>query len=63
MGQQGLVERAHVACNAAEKGLSDLFTVEWDATRVSQFEAIATRDTVVVHFEGCSLTIIDGCNG
>jgi hypothetical protein len=62
MGQQGLVERAHVACNAAEKGLSDLFTVEWDATRVSQFEAIATRDTVVVHFEGCSLTIIDGCN-
>ncbi len=62
LGEKGLLERAHVTCNAAEQGVSDLFTVEWDATRVAQFEAIAARDTVIVHFERCKVSIIEGCN-
>jgi hypothetical protein len=37
------------------------FVVEWDATDMSSFEAHATSDVVVVRYEGCKLTVLDGC--
>ena len=37
------------------------FIIEWDATDMSQFESIAANDVVVVKYEGCKLTVLDGC--
>ncbi|MEB2312682.1 MAG: hypothetical protein OZ921_07075 [Sorangiineae bacterium] len=38
------------------------FIVEWDATDLAGFEAKAARDLVFVKYEGCSLTVLDGCS-
>ncbi|HEY8042615.1 MAG TPA: hypothetical protein VIF15_22590 [Polyangiaceae bacterium] len=37
------------------------FVVEWDATDTSSFESRAQSDVVFVRYEGCDLTILDGC--
>ena len=37
------------------------FIIEWDATDMSQFESITATDVVVVKYEGCKLTVLDGC--
>jgi hypothetical protein len=37
------------------------FVIEWDATDLAAFEAKASRDVVFVHYEGCVLTVLDGC--
>ena len=37
------------------------FIIEWDATDMSSFEAITANDVVFVHYEGCELTVLDGC--
>jgi len=38
------------------------FVVEWDATDIASFENRAARDIVFVRYEGCSLTVVDGCS-
>jgi hypothetical protein len=37
------------------------FVIEWDATDMSQFEALSGNDVVFVKYEGCDLKIIDSC--
>ncbi len=37
------------------------FIIEWDATDMSSFEQHAANDIVFVHYEGCSLRILDEC--
>ncbi|HRI06796.1 MAG TPA: hypothetical protein PKW35_03210 [Nannocystaceae bacterium] len=37
------------------------FIIEWDATDMSSFESYAANDMVMVHYEGCKLTIVDSC--
>lgn len=37
------------------------FIIEWDATDMSQFEAYASNDVVVVKYEGCGLQVLDRC--
>jgi hypothetical protein len=37
------------------------FIIEWDATDMSQFEAITSSDVVFVRYEGCDLKVIDSC--
>ncbi len=37
------------------------FIIEWDGTDMSQFESITATDVVVVKYEGCKLTVLDGC--
>lgn len=39
-----------------------LFVVDWDATDASSFQARADRDIVFVHYEGCSMRIVEGCS-
>ncbi len=39
-----------------------LFVVDWDATDASTFQARADRDVVFVHYEGCSMRIVEGCS-
>jgi hypothetical protein len=38
------------------------FVVEWDATDIASFENRAARDVVFVRYEGCQLSVIDGCS-
>lgn len=38
------------------------FVVEWDATDIASFESRAAKDVVFVRYEGCSLTLVDGCS-
>ncbi|MEJ7730649.1 MAG: hypothetical protein WKG00_15685 [Polyangiaceae bacterium] len=37
------------------------FIIEWDATDTSSFEARAASDVVFVKYQGCQLTVLDGC--
>jgi hypothetical protein len=37
------------------------FIIEWDATDMSSFEQHAANDIVFVHYEGCSLRVLDEC--
>ena len=37
------------------------FVIEWDATDASSFEARSATDVVFVKYEGCELTLLDGC--
>lgn len=37
------------------------FIIEWDATDQSSFQALASSNVVVVRYEGCKLTVLDGC--
>lgn len=61
-GQSGLIEQTFAGKNAcnAESHLRP-FIIEWDATDASSFEALAANDIVFVRYEGCSLTVLEGC--
>ena len=37
------------------------FIIEWDATDMSSFQARTATDVVFVKYEGCSLTVLEGC--
>src|SRR5262249_17929838 len=37
------------------------FIIEWDATDASSFEEYAKDNVVFVHYEGCSLRVLDEC--
>ncbi|MBX3184258.1 MAG: hypothetical protein KF915_16645 [Polyangiaceae bacterium] len=49
-------------CADAATGQLRPFIVEWDATDLAGFEAKAARDLVFVKYEGCSLTVLEGCS-
>ncbi len=49
-------------CEDAKHHQLKPFVVEWDATDLSDFEAKAARDIVFVDYEGCDLTVLDGCS-
>ncbi len=38
------------------------FVVEWDATDLATFEAHASRDLVLVRYEGCAIELLRGCS-
>src|SRR5690606_14661605 len=38
------------------------FIVEWDATDLASFESKASRDIIFVKYEGCDLTVLEGCS-
>jgi len=38
------------------------FVVEWDATDLASFEALAARDLVIVRYAGCSIEVLSGCS-
>lgn len=65
-GQQGnLADSTAVGKNrCADAATNQLrpFVVEWDATDLASFEAKAARDIVFVKYEGCQLTVIEGCS-
>ncbi len=48
-------------CEQAAKGHDRPFVVEWDATDLASFEALAHRDTVVVKYQGCDIEVLDQC--
>ncbi len=61
-GQSHLMDETFAgqnACNPANHLRP--FVIEWDATDRSSFEAVANGDLVFVHYEGCTLTLLDGC--
>lgn len=51
-------ERRCVSAGDEEK----LFVVDWDATDASTFQARADRDVVFVHYEACSMRVVEGCS-
>ncbi len=63
-GREGMLSKTAVAqkCGEAAHGHDRPFVVEWDATDLASFEAKATRDTMFVDYEGCTLDVIYGCN-
>lgn len=61
-GQSGLMDQTFAGKNACNPdGHLRPFIIEWDATDASGFEALAANDIVFVRYEGCSLTVLDGC--
>lgn len=62
-GQSGLMDETFAGKNKCNpKSHERPFVIEWDATDMSSFEARATSDVVFVHYEGCELRVLDGCN-
>lgn len=61
-GQSGLMDKTYAGANRCNPKNHDRpFVVEWDATDMSQFEALTTNDIVFVKYEGCDLKVIDSC--
>lgn len=62
--QRGLDQTAvgRNRCLDAKKSQTAPFVVEWDATDLSGFEAMASRDLVFVRYEGCEMQVLSGCN-
>jgi hypothetical protein len=61
-GQSGLMADTFAGKNQCNPKNADRpFVVEWDATDMSSFEAFASSDVVVVHYEGCELKVLDRC--
>src|SRR5512140_1555957 len=61
-GQSTLMDQTFAGQNACNpKNHLRPFVVEWDATDMSNLEALAAGDVVVVRYEGCQLTVLDGC--
>ena len=48
-------------CQGSSKDEDRPFVVSWDSTDTSLFEAAAKRDTVFVHYEGCSMRMVTSC--
>ena len=61
-GQSNLMADSFAGKNACNPD-NDLrpFIIEWDATDMSSFEQHAASDIVFVHYEGCSLRVLDEC--
>ncbi|MEO8875297.1 MAG: hypothetical protein ABI461_06910 [Polyangiaceae bacterium] len=62
-GRSGMLSKTAIAqkCEEAAKGHDRPFVIEWDATDLASFEALAHRDTVVVKYEGCDIQVLDRC--
>ncbi len=61
-GQSGLMDKTFAGSNKCNpKNHERPFVIEWDATDMSQFEALTASDIVFVKYEGCDLKIIDTC--
>jgi hypothetical protein len=61
-GQSRLMDQTFAGQNACNpKNHLRPFVIEWDGTDMSSFEAYASSDLVVVRYEGCALTVLDGC--
>ncbi len=61
-GQSRLMDETYAGKNRCNPdGHDKPFVIEWDATQMSSFESLAASDIVFVHYEGCSLTILDEC--
>ncbi|MEZ4226410.1 MAG: hypothetical protein R3B13_36025 [Polyangiaceae bacterium] len=61
-GQSKLMDETFAGKNACNPENHERpFIIEWDATDMSQFESIAANDVVLVKYEGCKLTVLDGC--
>ena len=61
-GQSTLMNQTFAGQNACSaKNHERPFVVEWDGTDISSFEAYASNDIVVVHYEGCDLKVLDRC--
>ncbi|MEO7109193.1 MAG: hypothetical protein ABI183_02045 [Polyangiaceae bacterium] len=63
-GRSGMLSKTAIAqkCEEAAKGHDRPFVIEWDATDLASFEALAHRDTVVVRYEGCDIQVLDRCS-
>ncbi|HMR05121.1 MAG TPA: hypothetical protein PKA88_05075 [Polyangiaceae bacterium] len=61
-GQSKLMDDTFAGKNACNPENHERpFIIEWDATDMSQFESITSSDVVLVKYEGCKLTVLDGC--
>ncbi len=61
-GQSGLMDKTFAGQNACNPASHDRpFIIEWDATDMSSFEALASSDLVVVKYVGCNLELLGGC--
>lgn len=61
----GLADDTAIGKNrCADAATSQLrpFIVEWDATDLASFESKASRDIIFVKYEGCDLTVLEGCS-
>jgi hypothetical protein len=62
-GRSSLIEQTFAGANKCNaKNHERPFIIEWDATDQSSFQARASSDIVVVKYEGCDLSILDGCS-
>jgi hypothetical protein len=63
-GREGMLSKTAIAqkCEEAAKGHDRPFVIEWDATDLASFEALAHRDTVVVKYQGCDIQVLDHCS-
>ncbi len=63
-GREGMLSKTAIAqkCEEAAKGHDRPFVIEWDATDLASFEALAARDAVVVKYEGCDIQVLDHCS-
>lgn len=61
-GQSGLMDKSFAGQNACnpDNHLRP-FIIEWDATDRDSFEQHANSDIVFVHYEGCTLRVLDEC--
>jgi hypothetical protein len=61
-GQSGLMDKTFAGAHKCDpKGHARPFVIEWDATDMSQFEAVASGDVVFVKYQGCDLQVVDSC--
>lgn len=61
-GQSGLMDKTFAGSNKCNpKNHERPFVIEWDATDMSQFEALTSSDIVFVKYQGCDLKIVDTC--
>jgi hypothetical protein len=61
-GQSGLMGKTFAGANKCDpKSHARPFIIEWDATDMSQFEALASSDVVFVKYQGCDLQVVDSC--
>ena len=63
-GRAGMLSKTAISqkCEEAAHGHDRPFVVEWDATDLASFEAKAHRDTLFVHYEGCTMDVLYECN-
>ncbi len=61
-GQSGLMGTTFAGKNkCSPENHERPFVIEWDATDMSQFEAITVNDVVFVEYTGCKLRVVDSC--